>query len=142
MSIPTSARLPQVARYGTHEITNLDYSGTNAAYQDVYNAHVAQGRFFTEFEDEHREDVAVIGYEIDKNFFPAHDGIGKTIIVDGVPYQVIGVLEKRKGQLFKDETADRTVKVPYNSYRKHYPAARRAFHRRRSLSGIQRRGRR
>ena len=67
-------------------------------------------------------DVAVIGDEIDKNFFPAHDGLGKTILVDGVPYQVIGVLEKRKGQLFKDETADRMVKVPYNAYRKHYPA--------------------
>ena len=119
---PDERPTPRVARYGTHEITDLDYSGANAAYQDVYNAHVTQGRFFTDFEDEHREDVAVIGYEIDKNFFPAHDGIGKTIIVDGVPWTVIGVLEKRKGQLFKDETADRTVKVPYNSYRKHYPA--------------------
>ena len=68
-------------------------------------------------------DVAVIGDEIDKNFFPAHDGLGKTILVDGVAYQVIGVLEKRKGQLFKDETADRVVKVPYNAYHKHYPAA-------------------
>ena len=114
-------RTPQVARYGSHEIANLDYTGTNSSYQDVYNAKVTQGRFFTDFEDQHREDVAVIGDEIDKAFFPAHDGIGKTILVAGAAYQVIGVLEKRKGQLFKDETADRTVKVPYYSYRKHYP---------------------
>jgi ABC-type antimicrobial peptide transport system permease subunit len=120
---PDEQRPPlRVARYGAHEITDLDYSGANSAYQDVYNAHVTQGRFFTDFEDLHREDVAVIGYEIDKNFFPAHDGIGKTILVDGVAYQVVGVLEKRKGQLFKDVTADRVVKVPYNSYHKHYPA--------------------
>ncbi len=114
--------VPQVARYGTHEITDLDYTGTTSAYQDVYNVQLEQGRFFTEFEDEHREDVAVIGDEIAKNFFPAHDGIGKTILVGGIPYRVIGVAAKRKGQLFKDETADRTVKVPYGSYRKHYPA--------------------
>ena len=113
---------PRVARYGAHEITNLDYSGAIASYQDVYNAHVKQGRFFTDFEDLHRDDVAVIGSEIDKNFFPAHDGIGKTIVVDGVSYQVIGVFAERKGQLFKDQTADRTVKVPYNAYRAHYPA--------------------
>lgn len=120
---PDEQRPPlRVARYGRHEITDLDYTGTNTSYQDVYNAHIVQGRFFTDFEDEHREDVAVIGYEIDKNFFPAHDGIGKTILVDGIPYKVIGVFEKRKGQLFKDESADRTVKVPYNTYRKHYPA--------------------
>ena len=87
----------------------------------MYNAHVVQGRFFTDFEDLHREDVAVIGDEINKTFFTANDALGKTINVDGVSYQVIGVLEKRKGQLFKDETADRVVKVPYPSYRKHYP---------------------
>ena len=120
---PDQQRPPlRVARYGGHEITNLQYSGTNTAYQDVYNAHVVQGRFFTDFEDEHREDVTVIGYDIDKDFFPAHDGIGKIIQVDGVSYQVVGVLDKRKGQLFKDQSADRTVVVPYNSYRKHYPA--------------------
>src|SRR5579863_609177 len=112
----------RVARYGSHEISNLDYSGTNPSYQDVYNATVAQGRFFTDFESEHSDDVAVIGSEIDKNFFPAHDGLGKTILVDGVPYRVVGVFAERKGQLFKDQTADRTVKVPYSSYHKHYPA--------------------
>ncbi len=68
----------------------------------MYNAHIKQGRFFTDFEDEHREDVAVIGDDIDKNFFPAHDAVGKTILVDGISYKVIGVFEKRKGQLFKD----------------------------------------
>jgi ABC-type antimicrobial peptide transport system permease subunit len=120
---PDEQRPPlRVARYGNHEITDLDYSGADASYQDVYNARITQGRFYTEFEDLHRDDVAVIGYEIDKNFFPAHDAIDKTILVDGVPYRVIGVLAKRKGQLFKDASADRTVKVPYNSYRKHYPA--------------------
>ena len=120
---PDQQRPPlRVARYAGHEITDLDYTGTNSAYQDVYNAHVRQGRFFTDFEDEHRVDVAVIGDEIDKNFFPAHDAIGKTILVDGISYKVIGVFDKRKGQLFKDESADRTVKVPYHSYKKHYPA--------------------
>jgi ABC-type antimicrobial peptide transport system permease subunit len=120
---PDQQRPPlKVARYGTHEITDLDYSGADSSYQDVYNAHVIQGRFFTDFEDQHRDDVAVIGYEIDKNFFPGHDAIDKTILVDGVSYKVVGVLDKRKGQLFKDESADRTIKVPYHSYHKHYPA--------------------
>jgi ABC-type antimicrobial peptide transport system permease subunit len=120
---PDQQRPPlKVARYGTHEITDLDYTGADSSYQDVYNAHVIQGRFFTDFEDQHRDDVAVIGYEIDKNFFPGHDAIDKTILVDGVSYKVVGVLDKRKGQLFKDESADRTIKVPYHSYHKHYPA--------------------
>ena len=36
----------RVARYGPHEITNLDYSRTEPSYQDVYNAQVAQGPAF------------------------------------------------------------------------------------------------
>ena len=47
--------------------------------------------------------------------------IGKSIEVGGAFYQVVGVLEKRKGQFFKDPSADKVVVVPYGSYRKHNP---------------------
>ena len=114
-------RKPPVARYGSHEVSNIDYAGTTSSYRDVLNARLAQGRFFTEFEDLHRIDVAVIGDEINRAFFPANDGIGKTIIIDGVPLEVIGVLEKRKGTFLRDDTADRVIRVPYHSYKKHYP---------------------
>src|SRR5271157_3985746 len=114
-------RQPPTARYGSHEVADIQFSGTTSAYQDVLNARLAQGRFFTDFEDLHRMDVAVIGDEINKSFFPANDGVGKTIIVDGVNYEVIGVLEKRKGTFLRDETADRVIRVPYHSYRRHYP---------------------
>jgi len=115
-------RIPPTARFGSHEVTNIDFAGTTSAFQDVQNARLAQGRFFTDFEDLHRSDVAVIGDEINKSFFPANDGLGKTILVDGVSFQVIGVLEKRKGQFLRDETADRVIRIPYHSYRRHYPA--------------------
>src|SRR5271157_2061779 len=114
-------RLPPTARYGTHEVSNIDFAGTTSAFQDVQNARLDQGRFFTDFEDLHRSDVAVIGDEINKSFFPANDGVGKTIIVDGVNYEVVGVLEKRKGTFLRDETADRVIRIPYHSYRRHYP---------------------
>jgi ABC-type antimicrobial peptide transport system permease subunit len=115
-------RLPPTARFGTHEVSNLDFAGTTATYPDVQNAQLAQGRFFTDFEDLHRADVAVVGDEINNSFFPANDGLGQTILVDGVNYEVIGVLEKRKGTFLRDETADRVIRVPYHSYRRHYPA--------------------
>jgi len=114
-------RSPPVARFESHEVSNIDFAGTTSAFQDVQNAQLAQGRFFTDFEDLHRMDVAVIGDEINTAFFPANDGVGKTIIVDGVNYEVIGVLEKRKGTFLRDETADRVIRVPYHSYRRHYP---------------------
>jgi len=114
-------RPPPTVRFGPHEVSNIDFAGATSALQDVQNAHLAQGRFFTDFEDLHRSDVAVIGDEINLALFPANDGVGKTIIVDGVPYEVVGVLEKRKGTFLRDETADRIIRIPYQSYRRHYP---------------------
>src|SRR5882724_7845728 len=34
---------------------------------------------------------------------------------------LIGVLEPRKGQLVKDQSADKAVMVPYRTYHKHLP---------------------
>ena len=39
----------------------------------------------------------------------------------GVSYEVIGVMAKRKGQLMKDQAADKAILVPYRTYQKHRP---------------------
>src|SRR5579863_4229082 len=49
------------ARYKGHEIDNVDHSGALPSYQEVYNAQLSKGRYFTEVENEHRADVVVIG---------------------------------------------------------------------------------
>jgi putative ABC transport system permease protein len=111
------------ARYGAHEVFGVQYSGTLTSYEDVYSVDLEQGRFFTEGENLRRVDVAVIGNDLNDALFPAHDGLGKSILVNGVSYRVLGVLAKLKGEIFKDSSGDRTVLVPYRSYRKHNPYA-------------------
>ena len=112
---------PVSARYKGNEVFEIDHNGTLPSWTEVYNGHLLKGRFFNDGEDLHRVDVAVIGYDLQDGLFPGEDPIGKEIIVDGVSYRVIGVLEKRKGQFFRDESADKTIQVPYHSYRKHHP---------------------
>ena len=112
---------PPTARYLNKEVAGIDYSGTTSSQEDVYNAHPRSGRFFSDAENMHRADVAVIGSDIAKTLYPDTDPLGKPIMVDGVTYEVVGVLEPRKGQLVKDQSADKTVLVPYRSYRKHNP---------------------
>jgi ABC-type antimicrobial peptide transport system permease subunit len=109
------------ARYKGHEVNGVQHSGTLPAYEEVYNLNIAKGRFFSQAEDEHRADVVVIGADIADAFFPSEDPLGKTILVDSVPYQVVGVEEKRKGQFFKNQTADQGAAVPYHTYEKHHP---------------------
>jgi putative ABC transport system permease protein len=114
-------RPPITARYKNNEVYQVDHNGTLPSWEQVYNARVIKGRFFNEGENLHRADVAVIGYDLQDGLFPGEDPIGKEILVGGVSYRVIGVMDKRKGQFFRDQSADKTLLVPYNSYRKHHP---------------------
>jgi len=109
------------ARYKRNEVYGIQFTGTIPSYEWVYNANPESGRFFSEAENLHHMDVAVIGHDLAKGLFHEEDPLGKQIEVAGALYQVVGVLEKRKGQFFKDASADKVVVVPYSAYRKHNP---------------------
>jgi putative ABC transport system permease protein len=115
-----TAQGPVVARYRDREVDGVDYSGTLPASEEVFNENPARGRFFSEAENLHRSDVVLIGSDVAKGLFPNGDALGKTVVVGGDSYEVIGVLEPRKGQLLKNESADKEVLVPYRSYQKHH----------------------
>jgi putative ABC transport system permease protein len=109
------------ARYQGNEVFGIQFTGTIPSYEWVYNAQPEKGRFFTGSEDDHRVDVAVIGHDLAEGLFHEKDPLDKFIQVGNASYRVVGVLEKRKGQFFKDESADKVVVVPYRTYRKHNP---------------------
>jgi len=54
---------------------------------------VAQGRFITQVDVEHRSEVVFIGPDLVNKFFPNVDPIGKAIRVQTHTYEVIGVAE-------------------------------------------------
>jgi putative ABC transport system permease protein len=112
---------PVSARYLGKEVAGVNFRGTLPETENVLNTNPELGRFFTDAENEHRYDVAVIGSEVAKALFPDGDALGKPIEVGSGTYNVIGVLEPRKGQLVKGQGSDREVYVPYRSYRKHNP---------------------
>jgi ABC-type antimicrobial peptide transport system permease subunit len=111
---------PIVARYQNKEVDGVDFSGTLPETEDVFNETPERGRFFTEAENMHRSDVALIGNDVAKGLFPNEDALGKQVVVAGDSYEVIGVLEKRKGELLKSDSADKEIIVPYRTYQKHH----------------------
>ncbi|MFZ0039345.1 MAG: ABC transporter permease [Candidatus Acidiferrales bacterium] len=114
-------RPPVTVKYMSKEVNGADFSGTLPETEEVFNSVPSSGRFFTEAENIHRSDVALIGSEIAKSLFPDTDPIGKPVEVGNATYTVIGVLEPRKGQLLKRPSADKQVLVPYRTYQKHNP---------------------
>ena len=109
------------ARNKGKEVAGVDYHGIMPADEIVFNSKAERGRYISEGENLHRRDVALIGPDIAKALYPDEDPLGKPILVDGVSYEVIGVMAARKGQLVKDQAADKAILVPYRTYQKHRP---------------------
>ena len=107
-------------RYKNAEIVDGQFIGATADDFSTVNDELADGHFFTEVDDLHRRDVAVIGADVVQRFFPNEDPIGKLITVDKNSFEVIGTLAKRKS-FPGDNGNDRVVKIPFQTFRKLYP---------------------
>ena len=84
-------RLQAQTRSGDQILENTAVIGVTANYAEVRGLNIAQGRFLTEADDEHRSEVAFIGDDLAKKFFSNVDPIGKTIRSETHTYEVIGV---------------------------------------------------
>jgi putative ABC transport system permease protein len=78
-------------RSGNEKMTGTDVMGVSANYADVRSIGIAQGRFVTQSDDDHRAEVVFIGSDVAAKFFPNVDPIGKSIRAETHEYQVIGV---------------------------------------------------
>src|ERR1700723_1935658 len=97
--------------------------GVQPNFGEVYaNAATLSGRFISEGDDLHRENVVLLGENVAPVLFPDTPAVGKDVMIDGQNFQVIGVVQKPKG-LFGTGDEDRRVLIPYNTFRKVYPGA-------------------
>jgi putative ABC transport system permease protein len=94
-------------------------------YFFIKNLDVERGRVFSEQEDMVGAPVVVIGKETADTYFPNIDPLGKEIRLAGLPFRVIGVLEKQ-GTTF-GLSLDRQVIGPFHSDIKRVTKARRGL---------------
>jgi ABC-type antimicrobial peptide transport system permease subunit len=117
---------PTTVKYQGREMLDAQFSGATPEHIRLINASIADGRFFTQADDIHRRDVAVIGDAVSERFFANEDPIGKSILVDGHAVEVIGVFSKFK-EFLGDNQDDRNVMVPYQTFKKFQPMAKENF---------------
>ncbi len=110
----------RTARHKNHELSSIDFTGATANFAEVHLFSMEDGRFFTEAEDLHREDVVVIGHDVATTLYPDESPIGQQLEVAGTQYTVIGVYEKKKNTAI-GSGQDNNVTIPYRTYRKHFP---------------------
>ncbi|MGH9721472.1 MAG: ABC transporter permease, partial [Bryobacteraceae bacterium] len=86
-------------RYGNEHVRDVQLTGVTANMAVISNMQTAQGRFLSDSEDSKRVGVVFIGNDIKEKFFANVDPVGKTLQIDGRPFQVVGVARKQ-GSVF------------------------------------------
>jgi putative ABC transport system permease protein len=107
---------------GTQSITDCSIRGYTWQMPSLQNLDIAEGRGFTQVDEDHASHVAIIGTDVRDNLFPGIDPLGQDLRVDGEQYTVIGVSEKQ-GSTF-GASQDNWVAVPLPAFQKTYGMAK------------------
>jgi len=91
----------------------LPVMGLDPAIEEIWNLDVDQGRFLDDADNLSHGLFAVIGSEARDKLFSGMPAINESIRIDGVTFQVIGVLKPRMQE--GDDDDNRVVYIPYNS---------------------------
>ena len=95
-------------------------------YQRFRSLKVEQGRLFSEADEDEGRRVILLGSEANRQLYPGKPVIGQTLMVEGFPYLVIGVLEKKKQNGSYGSGPDNTqLFVPYSSMARDFPPTER-----------------
>ncbi|MGQ0620183.1 MAG: ABC transporter permease [Panacagrimonas sp.] len=96
--------------YGSYN-WRAEVFGSTPSYLDVREWSLAEGSMFTESDTRSASRVAVLGQTVARELFSGENPVGRTVRINGSPYQVLGVLSS-KGQSLDGRDQDDTVVVP------------------------------
>jgi putative ABC transport system permease protein len=97
------------------ERANYQVTAAEPTYLTIVTNELGGGRFYTEAEEQSRARVALLGKKIAERFFGSADAaLGQRVTINGVSFEVIGVLATKPG--FTGDP-QRTVLMPYKSGR-------------------------
>ncbi len=101
-------------RRGSETLEEVSITGAEPAIRDIENLDIAEGRYFTNAENDNSMRVAYIGRDIATNLFPQGDALGGEISIRGIPYRIIGI-QTAKGTVF-GFPQDNFVQVPIQTF--------------------------
>ncbi|HEX8139975.1 MAG TPA: ABC transporter permease [Pyrinomonadaceae bacterium] len=107
----------QVKR-GTEILEEVPVDGATPVIADIDNLDIAEGRYFSEAEAEAAMRVAYIGADIANKLFPPGRAVGEELIIQGLPYRVVGVATA-KGTVF-GQPQDTFITIPLKTYEKSF----------------------
>jgi putative ABC transport system permease protein len=104
--------------------------GVTPNYADIANVSMRAGRWLTELDNFERRNVLVVGINAVEALFDGDpdEALGKTIRMNGMSWEIVGVLEKRKTGFFGENEEDRKIFMPFRTARKVAPTRDAVLH--------------
>ena len=93
--------------------------GSEPQFYDIRRQTIDQGRWLN-WDDEHQKhNVCVIGSEFIRILFPGHPVVGSRILINGIPFEVVGTIQK----LGHGDNADLNMRLvmPYSVMLTYFP---------------------
>ena len=69
-------------------------SGVYPYYSRMRRMTLEDGSFFTDEDENNRNRVAILGADVKKKLFSGQEALGEKVRIDGISYQVVGVLKR------------------------------------------------
>src|ERR1043166_799036 len=99
--------------------SNGQVVGVPANFNQIRYLPQESGRWMNEADDAQHRHVAVIGSEMQRNLFPGEPAIGARILLNDIPFEVIGVIQRiGKGD---NNSTNQRVFIPVNPMRDLFP---------------------
>jgi putative ABC transport system permease protein len=92
---------------------NFDVTGNYPNVESVRALKLGQGRFYNMQDELQRARVAVIGSEAKEKLFSGRNALGESIRVDGLSFEVVGVLSAKMQE--GDDDINRAIYVPFTT---------------------------
>jgi putative ABC transport system permease protein len=111
-SIVPTYQSSYIVKYGEDSFS-VSVTGVTPEYQDVRSYDVASGRFISDGDNKSQSKVAVLGSQTAEDLFGSLSPIGKTISINGIKFEVVGVLESKGSSGFG--SSDDGVFIPLDT---------------------------
>lgn len=101
-------------RRGKESMQDVRIDGAEPVIAEIEKVDVAEGRYFSEAENNNGMRVAFIGVDVANTLFPGGGALGGEISIRGIPYRIIGI-QVAKGTVF-GQPQDSFVTLPIKTY--------------------------
>ena len=105
-------------RAGSQTLEDCSIRGVTANMVDIDIVTPTDGRYVTEGDDQSRALTTMIGQDVASKLFPNVDAIGREILIDGRPFQVVGIAKPIGSVL--GQSQDNFAYIPIQTYFKIY----------------------